>query len=239
MACATDPDQIVVVGTSATTLSVMAFARAADAFRETDSLYSAYYANGAYWYNVASVSFGFSYQPYINLNSADISCSSVLGCNIGVVVGGDAGDGGDGGFSDCGPCSCENKLSWMWGYGGWRSGCTEFLNDNTVWRKVVYKLGGSGFCPLGRYCPSGASESNLPCPVGAYCNELETGLTAPKPCDRGAYCPTTGMTIPTACPAGRHGHVGAHALQCGILLSYDRADDLHPVLSRGILIHGR
>eukprot|EP00291_Cryptomonas_curvata_P019650 CAMPEP_0172177198 /NCGR_PEP_ID=MMETSP1050-20130122/15292_1 /TAXON_ID=233186 /ORGANISM="Cryptomonas curvata, Strain CCAP979/52" /LENGTH=477 /DNA_ID=CAMNT_0012849669 /DNA_START=36 /DNA_END=1470 /DNA_ORIENTATION=- len=203
MACATDPDQMVVVGSkssaSASTLSVMAVARAADAFRETDSLYSAYYANGAYWYNVALQSFGFSDEPYINLNSADISCSSILGCNLGG-GGGDGGDGGDGGYSDCGPCSCENKLSWHMGFGGWRSGCTEFLTDNTVWRKVVYKLGGSGFCPLGSYCSSGASDSNLPCPVGTYCNE--SSLTAPKPCDRGAYCPTTGMTSPTPCPAG-------------------------------------
>jgi len=193
LACATNPDQMVVVGAkssaSASTLSVMAVARAADAFRPTYSRTVAYYANGAYWYNLntSSKSFGFSDVSAVNLQPSDAMCS---------------GYGGNGQGAGTGPCqgSCENKLSWHVGYGGWRAGCTDFLNENTVWRKVVYILvSGGSFCPLGSYCPSG-SDSALPCPVGTYCDE--SGLTAPKPCDRGAYCPIRGMSSPRPCPVG-------------------------------------
>jgi hypothetical protein len=194
MACATDPDQLVVVGAkssaSASTLAVMAVARAADAFMPTYSRTVAHYANGAYWYylNTTSKSFGFSDVSAVNLKPSDAMCSGYGG----------NGQGGPG----TGPCegSCENKLSWHVRYGGWRAGCADFLNDNTVWRKVVYILvSGGSYCPLGSYCPSG-SESALPCPIGTYCDE--SGLTATKLCVTGAYCPTTGMSSPRPCPAG-------------------------------------
>ena len=144
---------------------------------------SAHFANGAYWYNVDRLSFGFSDQESIYLNEADVTCTPYF-------------DGCD----NCDACQCENKLSWhlTGGSGGWRAGCTLWLNDDATWRKVVYLLDRPETCPPGSYCPSGL-ESALPCPVTAFC---ERNAVSPEPCPRGSYCPTMGMAAPEPCPAG-------------------------------------
>jgi hypothetical protein len=67
--------------------------------------------NGAYWYYIPGMSFGFASEGDIYLDPVD--------------------------FSDT---NCENRLSWYLDgqTGGYRAGCSMNLNDNTNWRKIIY-----------------------------------------------------------------------------------------------------
>jgi hypothetical protein len=67
--------------------------------------------NNVYWYVENGKSNGFGKNNVFSLNSADTSQ-----------------DGG-----------CDHRLSWHLGqpYGGYRAGCSQGLNGNSVWRKVV------------------------------------------------------------------------------------------------------
>ena len=100
---------------SASSFRILAFIRAND-FVQSSSAFQAYGPhNGVYWYMYNGKSVGF----------ASTSSIYILG-------------GGDTSSSDC-----SNRLSWhLTGSGGWRAGCTTYLNINTAWRKIMFS------CPM-------------------------------------------------------------------------------------------
>ncbi len=116
-ACANDPNQYVAVGAKlagSDTLALVAIARASDVFAQHCD---ARLANGAYWYNcvvAGKQSFGFAPSSSINLGDADTI-----------------------------PDQCDYRLSWhtYGSYGGWRAGCTTFLDSSTSYYKQIYVLG--------------------------------------------------------------------------------------------------
>ena len=80
----------------------------------TYSITTAYYdPGGAYWYHYPSYSFGFADFSSVNLNTCDV-----------------------GGSNDC-----VSRLCWHLDQntGGYRAGCSTFLNGDPTWRKVIYK----------------------------------------------------------------------------------------------------
>jgi hypothetical protein len=114
-ACASNPDQYVVVGAKqegSSTLALMAVARASEAF----ALHcDARLVNGAYWYNCDRNSFGFAGSSSISLSSADTAHDQ-----------------------------CAYRLSWHvdQNVGGYRAGCTIGLNDDSKYYKQIYILTG-------------------------------------------------------------------------------------------------
>jgi hypothetical protein len=113
-ACATDPNQFVAVGArqaGSSMLDLVAVARASDVFAQHCD---ARLANGAYWYNCVGQSFGFAASSSISLN----------------------------GGADSATDQCEYRLSWnVDSYiGGFRAGCTTYLNWAPTYYKQIYIL---------------------------------------------------------------------------------------------------
>ena len=89
----------------------LAYIKDSDFVIDTESISTAYYSNGAYWYYFPGRGLGFAPSSTADLSNADIHNR-------------DSGD-------------CALRLSWhMTGAGGWRVGCIVSLYD-TTWRKVI------------------------------------------------------------------------------------------------------
>ena len=95
-----------------TIIAVGAFG-SSNIFAVTTSTTTAYYdLGGAYWYRYPSYSFGFASSSNVTLNTCDV-----------------------------GSTDCASRLCWHLdiNVGGYRAGCTTWLNDDPTWRKVMYK----------------------------------------------------------------------------------------------------
>ena len=97
-----------------TTFSVGAFGTNG-IFKLTDSTSTANYDPlGAYWYFKPSYGFGFAPESEVSLNICDFGIEN----------------------------DCSNRLCWHldnYGLGGFRAGCTIFLNDDYSWYKAIYR----------------------------------------------------------------------------------------------------
>ena len=101
--------------TSATTFALGAFGVSSNVYTRTASTSTAYFdPAGVYWYNYPNWGFGFS----------GVSSVNILYCDAGQAAG-----------------NCAYRLCWNLdeGLGGARVGCTEGLNSDSTWRKVMYK----------------------------------------------------------------------------------------------------
>ena len=84
-------------------------------FTQTSSNRTAYLdPGGAYWYRFPNHSFGFASSSSVNLSA----------CDYGQ-----------------GPDDCASRLCWHLdeNIGGYRAGCMIGLNNNSTWRKAIYK----------------------------------------------------------------------------------------------------
>ena len=110
---------------NATQFNIGAFGKTSNVFNQTDTSTTAVSGpGGAYWYNNPQLSFGFAASSVVNLFS----------CDYGQ-----------------GPGDCESRLCWHLNNngGGFRAGCTIFLDDPT-WRKVIYLGNETYSCLPGR-----------------------------------------------------------------------------------------
>ena len=95
-------------------IGIGAFGLSTGVFANTYSKTTAYPdAGGAYWYNYPGYGFGFAASSTVNLNTCDFGHGSP---------------------------DCLSRMCWHvdQGIGGYRAGCTTHLNNNQIWRKVIY-----------------------------------------------------------------------------------------------------
>ena len=100
---------------STTSIALGAFGLSSNVYTVTSSTTTAYLdPGGAYWYNYPNWGFGFSRVSTVN----------IYYCDYGQAAG-----------------DCAYRLCWNLdeGLGGYRVGCTENLNSDSVRRKVMYK----------------------------------------------------------------------------------------------------
>ena len=98
---------------SATSFDVLAFIPASDLVPSSSTSQAYGPKNGVYWYYYNGMAVGFA-----------SSSSICLGCNY---------------WGDWSGTDCNKRLSWhLTGEGGWRSGCTEYLNSDSTRRKLMY-----------------------------------------------------------------------------------------------------
>lgn len=95
----------------ASSYTLLAYIKSSDFVIDIESISTAYYSNGPYWYYFPGKGVGFAPSSTVNLDNADVHNR-------------DSGD-------------CTSLLSWhMTGAGGRRFGCIISLYD-TVWRKAI------------------------------------------------------------------------------------------------------
>jgi hypothetical protein len=117
-------------------------------------------------------------------------------------------------WGDTSVVDCDKRLSWNIGYeGGWRSGCTQDLNSDQTWRKLMYSCPGTLVtaltqcfdCVPGKYLDTEGNTNEsacVSCGLGRYSDT--SGRSACVPCGLGQYAPTSGMSSCVLCGAGKY-----------------------------------
>ena len=129
---------------SATSFDVLAFIRASDLVSSSSTSQAYGPKNGVYWYYYGGRAVGFA-----------SSSSICVGCNY---------------WGDWSGTDCSSRLSWhLTGGGGWRSGCTEYLNSATTWRKLIYSCPVTALthcfdCVAGSYGDAAGASACISCP---------------------------------------------------------------------------